>query len=73
MHTIHKDDNSSASDIEEFENCRMEKENSHPQFQFWSQVLTIEMLVLEFIRSIRETILSCIGSLCQNLPLISLH
>ena len=51
----YKDDNSSASAIEEFENWRMEKENSHSQFQFWSQVLTIEILVLEFKRSIRET------------------
>ena len=51
----YKDDYSTASDIEEFENWRTEKENSHPQFHFWSQVLTIEILVLEFIRSIRET------------------
>ena len=51
----YKEDYSTASDIEEFENWRTEKENSHLQFHFWSQVLIIEILVLEFICSIRET------------------
>ena len=51
----YKDDNSSVSNTEQFENWRTEKENSHAQLRFWSQVLTIEILVLVFIRSIRET------------------
>ena len=32
-----------------------ERKKKYPQFQFWSQVLTIEILILMFIRSIRET------------------
>ena len=30
-------------------------EKTHPQFQFWSQILTFELLILVFVRSIRET------------------
>ena len=51
----YRNDDPSDSDIHEFEYWRTEKERTHPQFQFWSQVLTIEILILVFIRSIRET------------------
>ena len=51
----YKNDDHSDSDIHEFEYWRTEKERTHPQFQFGSQVFTIEILILVFIRSIRET------------------
>ena len=38
-----------------FESWRKMKEESYPQFQFLSQILTFELLILSFIRSIRET------------------
>ena len=37
------------------ESWRKKKEEAYPQFQFWSQILTFELLILVFVRSIRET------------------
>ena len=42
-------------DADSFESWRTRKEETHPQFQFWSQKLTFELLILVFVRSIRET------------------
>ena len=33
----------------------MAKEEAYLQFQFWSQILTFGLLILVFVRSIRET------------------
>ena len=33
----------------------MAKEEAYPQFQFWCQILTFGLLILVFVRSIRET------------------
>ena len=43
-------------DADSFESWRTKKEETHHQFQFSSQILTFELLILVFVRSIRETI-----------------
>ena len=56
MQKAYKDHEKNApeEDILSFESWRIQREAESPQFQFWSITLSFELLILIFVRSMRE-------------------